>query len=59
MSHRSSSWLPPAHRIYRLKTDDFKYFVRLEGLLPAYVATVVEVVRRREFGASRSVASEA
>ncbi|KAK4697173.1 autophagy-related protein 11, partial [Phenoliferia sp. Uapishka_3] len=34
----------------RVKTDNFKHLARLEGLIPAYVATVVEVVRRREFG---------
>lgn len=34
---------------HRTRTDNFKHLARLEGLIPAYVATVVEVVRRREF----------
>lgn len=34
---------------FRLKTEQFKHLDRLEGLVPAYIATVVEVVRRREF----------
>lgn len=33
------------------RTDNFKHLARLEGLIPAYVATVAEVVRRREYGA--------
>ncbi|GAA5835557.1 hypothetical protein JCM11251_002963 [Rhodosporidiobolus azoricus] len=33
----------------RTKTDNFKHLARLEGLIPAYVATVAEVVRRREY----------
>lgn len=35
------------------KTSSFKYLVRLRELVIAYAATVVEIVRRREFGASR------
>ncbi|GAA5857458.1 hypothetical protein JCM8547_009283 [Rhodosporidiobolus lusitaniae] len=31
------------------RTDNFKHLARLEGLIPAYVATVAEVVRRREY----------
>ncbi|SCV71224.1 BQ2448_2812 [Microbotryum intermedium] len=34
----------------RTKTDNFKHLARLEGLIPAYVATIVEIVRRREYG---------
>lgn len=41
-------------RIYRTRTDNFKHLARLEGLIPAYVATVLEVVRRREYGQSFS-----
>ncbi|KAJ8295056.1 Autophagy-related protein 11 [Rhodotorula toruloides] len=33
----------------RTRTDNFKHLARLEGLIPAYVATVAEVVRRREY----------
>ncbi|SCZ99570.1 BZ3500_MvSof-1268-A1-R1_Chr3-1g06109 [Microbotryum saponariae] len=33
----------------RTKTDNFKHLARLEGLIPAYVATIVEIVRRREY----------
>lgn len=33
----------------RTKTDNFKHLARLEGLIPAYVATLVEIVRRRTF----------
>ncbi|GAA6027326.1 hypothetical protein JCM8097_002595 [Rhodosporidiobolus ruineniae] len=33
----------------RTRTDNFKHLARLEDLIPAYVATVVEVVRRREY----------
>ncbi|KAM0750493.1 hypothetical protein T439DRAFT_326457 [Meredithblackwellia eburnea MCA 4105] len=33
----------------KTRTENFKHIARLEGLIPAYVATVVEVVRRREF----------
>ncbi|KAG0667117.1 oligomeric, coiled-coil, peripheral membrane protein [Rhodotorula mucilaginosa] len=31
------------------RTDNFKHLSRLEGLIPAYVATVAEVIRRREY----------
>ncbi|GAA5982073.1 hypothetical protein JCM10908_004726 [Rhodotorula pacifica] len=31
------------------RTDNFKHLARLEGLIPAYVATVAEVIRRREY----------
>ncbi|GAA5870633.1 hypothetical protein JCM3774_001708 [Rhodotorula dairenensis] len=31
------------------RTDNFKHLSRLEGLIPAYVATVAEVLRRREY----------
>ena len=34
----------------RTRTDNFKHLSRLEGLIPAYVATVAEVIRRREYG---------
>lgn len=34
----------------RTRTDNFKHLERLAGLIPAYIATVVEVIRRREFG---------
>ncbi|GAA5904051.1 hypothetical protein JCM8208_003427, partial [Rhodotorula glutinis] len=33
----------------RTRTDNFKHLARLEDLIPAYVATVAEVVRRREY----------
>ncbi|KAM0787747.1 hypothetical protein ACM66B_003804 [Microbotryomycetes sp. NB124-2] len=33
----------------RTRTDNFKHLARLENLVPAYVATVAEVVRRRLF----------
>ncbi|GAA5903685.1 hypothetical protein JCM5296_002118 [Sporobolomyces johnsonii] len=33
----------------RTRTENFKHLARLEGLIPAYVATVAEVVRRREY----------
>ncbi|GAA6002527.1 hypothetical protein JCM10207_001163 [Rhodosporidiobolus poonsookiae] len=33
----------------RTRTDNFKHLARLEGLIPAYIATVAEVVRRREY----------
>lgn len=38
-----------AEIIPRTKTDNFKHLARLEGLIPAYVATLVEIVRRRSF----------
>ncbi|GAA6064622.1 hypothetical protein JCM10212_006067 [Sporobolomyces blumeae] len=34
----------------RTRTENFKHLARLEGLIPAYVATAAEVVRRREYG---------
>ena len=37
-------------RCFRTRTDNFKHLSRLEGLIPAYVATVAEVIRRREYG---------
>jgi len=36
--------------LHRTRTENFKHLARLEGLIPAYVATVAEVVRRREYG---------
>ncbi|KAK4046981.1 oligomeric, coiled-coil, peripheral membrane protein [Microbotryomycetes sp. JL201] len=33
----------------KARTDNFKHLARLENLIPAYVATVAEVVRRRLF----------
>ncbi|KAK4046782.1 oligomeric, coiled-coil, peripheral membrane protein [Microbotryomycetes sp. JL221] len=33
----------------RTRTDNFKHLARLEGLIPAYAATVAEIVRRRHF----------
>lgn len=34
----------------KTRTDGFKHLARLDGLIPAYVSTVAEVVRRRKFG---------
>ncbi|PRQ76033.1 hypothetical protein AAT19DRAFT_13055 [Rhodotorula toruloides] len=42
----------------RTRTDNFKHLARLEGLIPAYVATVAEVVRRREYARLLSGQSE-
>ncbi|BGP31874.1 oligomeric, coiled-coil, peripheral membrane protein [Rhodotorula toruloides] len=42
----------------RTRTDNFKHLARLEGLIPAYVATVAEVVRRREYSRLLSGQSE-
>ncbi|GAA5928432.1 uncharacterized protein JCM15063_003877 [Sporobolomyces koalae] len=33
----------------RTRTENFKHLARLEGLIPAYLATVAEVIRRREY----------
>ncbi|GAA6024052.1 hypothetical protein JCM11491_001613, partial [Sporobolomyces phaffii] len=33
----------------RTRTENFKHLARLEGLIPAYIATVAEVVRRKEY----------
>ncbi|GAA5848864.1 hypothetical protein JCM3766R1_003343 [Sporobolomyces carnicolor] len=33
----------------RTRTENFKHLARLEGLIPAYVATVAEVIRRKEY----------
>lgn len=33
----------------RTRTENFKHLTRLEGMIPAYIATVAEVVRRRLF----------
>lgn len=35
---------------FKLKTANFNHAARLVAQVPAYVATVAEVVRRREFG---------
>lgn len=35
----------------RERTSSFKHLVRLRELVIAYAATIVEIVRRREFGA--------
>ncbi|GAA5959935.1 hypothetical protein JCM3765_000650 [Sporobolomyces pararoseus] len=34
----------------RTRTENFKHLARLEGLIPAYIATVAEVIRRKEYG---------
>ncbi|GAA5909918.1 uncharacterized protein JCM6883_003133 [Sporobolomyces salmoneus] len=33
----------------RTRTENFKHLARLEGLIPAYLATVAEVIRRKEY----------